>query len=229
MTFNTDPPKATVVAVMDLLTGKMLWTMPLALALGEDPPVFVVPGDDSRLVLTTRTPASRQAEFRHARTGQLVATFGMPHATVRGPLISEHGGRVLFYGYGKSLNQPQGWFWETWQKWFPSDSNGLSDLVRVIDAPTLREVFHLADSHVERADLSPDGETLLTVHPNDPAGPHLRCWDIPARHPWFKIVGIPAAVGLVLVLLGGWRQARKARRQVMAVPAPPSGSHQSGA
>jgi len=85
--------------------------------------------------------------------------------------------------------------------------------------PTLREVFHLADSQVEHAQLFPDGGTLITVHPKDPAGPHLRCWDIPGRHPWLKIVGIPAAVGVVLLLLGKWRQARKARKAKLVTEA----------
>jgi hypothetical protein len=39
--------------------------------------------------------------------------------------------------------------------------------------------------------------------------------DIPGRHPWIKIVGIPAAVGLVFLLLGKWRQIHKARKAAL--------------
>ena len=220
------------VAVIDMTSRQVLWNKRLG-----DPACMpgnllfrIIPGDVDTLFLNVfDEDLNEYPQLRNARTGDLLASFSMQFSRLR----SSHSGdgqRILIYGHGKwPQNQKQGWFWETLRNWLPSNPNGAYDLVRVIDVPTLREVFHLADSYVKDAQLSPDGETLLTVHPNDPAGPHLRCWDIPARHPWFKIVGIPAAVGLVLVLLGRWRQARKARRQVMAVPAPPSGSHQSGA
>jgi hypothetical protein len=220
------------VAVIDVPSRQLLWNKRLGdpVCLPGDLLFGIIPGDVDTLFLGVFDDERYQhPQLRNARTGDLLAWFSMQFSRLR----SSHSGdgqRILIYGHGKwPRTQKQGWFWETLRQWLPSNADSADDLVRVIDVPTLSEVFHLAHSYVKDAQLSPDGETLLTVHPKDPAGPHLRCWDIPARHPWFKIVGIPAAVGLVLVFLGKWRQARKARRQVMAVPAPPSGSHQPGA
>jgi WD40 repeat protein len=213
MAFNTGVfAKDGVLAVTDLASREVLWSKPVPVSSGSNP-FFIIPGETETLVLITSPSGSYQGEFRSARTGELLGVFAMGFRDVQGPLLSSNERYVLYYGHGKwPPDQTQGWLWETLRKWLPSNRDSASDLIRVIDVPTLCEVFHLADSHVENAQLSPDGGTLITVHPKDPDGPHLRCWDIPARHPWLKIVGIPAAIGLVLLLLGKWRQIRKARK-----------------
>jgi WD40 repeat protein len=212
-------------AVIDIPSRQVLWHKQLGepMCLPEpNLPAAIIPGNVDTLFLGVFEDERYQhPQFRNARTGELLATFPMPFSTL-GNSRSKNGQSILIYGHGKRprTNQTHGWFWETLRKLLPADPDRAADLIRVIDVPTLREVFHLADSHVEHAQLSPDGTTLLTVHPKDPSGPRLRCWDIPARHPWPKIIGIPAAVGVVLLLLGKWRQTRKARR--VAPPVVPS-------
>jgi hypothetical protein len=200
-----------LLAVANLTSCEILWSKRLHMT---HEGFSIVPGKVNTLVLKTYPFPDYSGEFRNARSGELLASFSMPFKEVRGPLVC--GEHVLFYGY--TPKQPQGWSWNMLRGWVPTRSES-SDLIRVIDVPTLSEVFHLADSYVTDAQLSPDGGTLITIHTKDPAGPYLRCWDIPGRHPWFKIVGIPAAVGLVLVLLGKWRQARKARKRNLATAA----------
>jgi WD40 repeat protein len=212
------------VAVFDVPSRKLLWHKQLGEPMclqGSYLPVAILPGDVDTLFLGMFDDERHQhPQFRNARSGELLATFSMPFKKL-GSSRSEDGRRILIYGHGKRpAKQKQGWFWETLRQWLPSNPDRASDLFRVIDVPTLREVFHLADSHVEHAQLSPDGSTLLTLHSKDPAGPHLRCWDVPALHPWLKIAGIPAGIGSVLLLLGKWRQVRKARKTKLLTEVP---------
>jgi hypothetical protein len=119
-------------------------------------------------------------------------------------------------------------------EWLPGgiarvDANDRGQTVAILDARDGDVVFFSGDRSLassfgfgqsEFARFSPDGRSLVTTHRRGNSV-EMRCYDVPARHPWQWIIGVPAMLGLTLVgLRFGWR--RLCRRS-SAIPqgAPP--------
>ncbi|MBI3408541.1 MAG: hypothetical protein HY040_09325 [Planctomycetes bacterium] len=180
--------------VFDVAKQKLLWNLEIPL------PSLRFFGKGDTVFLTQ----DLEAQIRDARSGDLLKSF---------PLPDSH-----------RIAQPtgDGRYVTLWNEDPPPSDPKRPRLsqVRVIEVPTQSIVFDLVGVVEWDPNLSQDGSTLLTVH-YDQAGVYLRCWDVasgrlrwdvPGRRPWFGIIGISAVFFVLLVFLGWWRNARRARR-----------------
>jgi hypothetical protein len=80
---------------------------------------------------------------------------------------------------------------------------------RIFDVTAAEETFRVDDRTVHtRLFLAPDGGSVVLY---DAPG-NLTCYDVPGRTPWIRVVGIPAALGLLL--LGAAAARRRWRRRL---------------
>lgn len=118
----------------------------------------------------------------------------------------------------------QGWLEDQLRRWLPASwlpAEKPSYGVFVFDARSRRTLFELYDSPARYAMLSDDGETLVTIHGDDGGDQLLRCWDVPAHKPLRWVLGVPLAIGVLLVSLrAGWRWVRRPRAVTAPAPAP---------
>lgn len=91
----------------------------------------------------------------------------------------------------------------------------VSTTVRVFDIPTGTERcrFNIDHAAIGAEALTPDGETLVLLQPASPTGTAaVMCYDVPPRRLWRFILGIPSALGAVLIMgRFGWRRFRQRR------------------
>ncbi|MBI3412069.1 MAG: hypothetical protein HY040_27375 [Planctomycetes bacterium] len=75
------------------------------------------------------------------------------------------------------------------------------DWITVWDLHNNQEIFHMNDQPVDSAALSPDGCTLLTFADAREETKVLTCWDVPSARPWRWILGLPAALGFMFLVM----------------------------
>lgn len=115
-------------------------------------------------------------------------------------------------------------------KWAPqwlearlaNNSSSWVDYVSVWNMQSEKEVFSMYDRTTKSAALSPDGGTLLTSDTADDSRCLLTCWNVPGRKPWRWILGVPAALGVLLVAPYQARKRCRGRKRAAAVVAQPS-------
>ncbi|MBI3410056.1 MAG: WD40 repeat domain-containing protein [Planctomycetes bacterium] len=194
--------------VIDVFKREVLWSIsgcdprPLS-CFGADNTVFVV--------------RDCEAQVRNAHSGKVLGLFRLPGSTYSAPL-SGNGQFALVDSVGAPPEDLQTRVFTFLNDWLNAGISINNSRLLVIDLGSHREVFDLTNSSVQSLQLSEDGRTLLTVH-GDEAGVYLRSWDVPARRAWLTIVGIPAGVFLLLAVVGGWRDRRRAKRTASSVAA----------
>lgn len=100
-------------------------------------------------------------------------------------------------------------FWVRVLEWFPwlnAQRDLRNDTVVVFDTETCRERLRLSGRGTTLALLSDDGGTLVSMHDDG----MLRCWDVDARKPMHLAIGVPAGLGMLIVLAAWWRRRRTA-------------------
>ncbi len=122
---------------------------------------------------------------------------------------------------GHHRDTQRGRFWELLEEHvvatlLPKLRRGVaSTTTRVIDIPTGAELCCLDLDWAQVRDLAADGRSLFMYQVGDDE-PALLCYDVPLGRDWSLIVGIPVALGVVLIALRmGWRRWRRK-------PAPPT-------
>jgi hypothetical protein len=82
---------------------------------------------------------------------------------------------------------------------------------RVIDTTSGAELGRLDLFGADILDYSPDSRSLLVYQQAVPGGEAtLSCYDVPPARAWSRIIGVPLAIGvLLLVLRVGWRRLRR--------------------
>jgi hypothetical protein len=111
--------------------------------------------------------------------------------------------------------------WQRCMQWLPwlNRRDMPTDAVVVFDTESYRERFRLQGWNVYRAILSDDGRMLATQHDDDERR-EIRCWDVDAFKPLRWVIGVPAGLAALLVLLATWR----GRQRAHCKKAPESGS-----
>jgi len=200
-----------LVTVVDVDTQKVLWSSKIK----THRPRAYFSADGATLVLTKESGNGRaeyDSELRQARTGKLLASFPNPGGFYFDAFPCGNGRRALIYYNPPLVTSAPNWFQKKMKEWFNFDMNH-GVWARVIDLQENREVFRLTDAHeVRDCLLSWDGNTLITHHPDSPEGPHVRCYDVPTRHPWATIVGIPAGLAILFWLLEKWWKRRRTKQ-----------------
>jgi WD40 repeat protein len=203
-------------ALIEASTGRELWHEAYDPQAFFPNSAFLFASDSQSLVVQTRG----DLQWRDAADGTLLETrLESGNFAIPAPPAWKHD-RVLAYeipqgGGGARLT---GWFEQQMRRWLPrSWLPPEADLLRVyvFDARTRQTLFEVATPEVRQAMLSDDGELLLTVHTGE-GDELLRCWDVPARKPLRWVLGVPLAIGTVLLLLQAlvkWRSAKGAKKR----------------
>jgi hypothetical protein len=170
--------------------------------------------DSKTFFLLQQSP--RELHALDCQTGELRGTIRLPmceKGLTRLHLAADKKSVIIKDGPAKTAKSSM-WIWL--ENWFPvlKDHQGQGTYtVVILDPETCRERIRLtiARSDGVYGDLSEDGRTLLTIHPNFDSGDRreLRCWDVNAWKPLHWPIGIPAALAGVLVLFAWWRGRRR--------------------
>ncbi len=106
------------------------------------------------------------------------------------------------------LGSVREWLRATFLPAWPTD-NDMRAITRVFDMASGAEVFRHDVAGPCRADLAPDGRSLVLFQDDGTAGrnPTISCYDIPERRPWLSIAGMPLALGVLVIGTGAaWRR-----------------------
>ncbi|MBI3412091.1 MAG: WD40 repeat domain-containing protein [Planctomycetes bacterium] len=196
---------------VDPWKGRILWEHPIDLGLNciEQPLITA----DSRRVILSHDNAYH---FLDAENGRTLAQFPNKWACGVRQLSADH--RLLLIPHGIPDVEPdQSWITVVWEYFLPRVTYRRP--VSVIDMETFETVFALDEHPVPciYPSLSPDGNMLLVAGVSHEGECSLTCWDVPGRKPWRWIMGIPAALGLLLLLFGGLRGLMRYRLNRNAV------------
>lgn len=83
-------------------------------------------------------------------------------------------------------------------------------MVRVVDLTTKKDFCFVVEGGLHWACLSPDGRSLVLLQAGDDGNDVLCYWDIPPRRPWWIVVGVPAAILALVLLVRMWRRGEGA-------------------
>jgi WD40 repeat protein len=208
---------ARCLAVWDVSSGALLW-----LNKAEDGCRELAFTADSRFLIADPT---RKVEVLEAQTGKRRQFFNVRLTHVLQEGEEETGGWGLFsidkrFLQIQSEAVRQANFWERlFGNWLPK-RNSIVQQVRVAEVASGRELARLESDGLEEALLLDDGKTLATKH-NENGKYLMRIWDLPLRPPLLLVIGIPLALGLLVLLFSRWRARRRVRAEAAkALPIP---------
>lgn len=113
--------------------------------------------------------------------------------------------RFLLY-WGELQSEPK---WAARLPWLNRFLAGRSMACAIVlDTDAGRERFRVTGERLSAAKLSDDGRILITTH-DEPDRRVLRCWDVDAWKPLHLPIGVPAGLGVLVVLLVWWRGRRR--------------------
>jgi WD40 repeat protein len=180
--------------------------------------------DDIHLCSNSRTVFlfSRETTSLQAidtNSGKVRAQYALPPFKAdwrRMPMVPTPDGRTLMVCAASDI-EPVETYWLRWVQWINRRPIQRMNMLVLIDVESCQERFRLDGAALAWHWLSDNGRTLATIHAIEPAGHVICCWDIDAGKPLHWPIGIPAALGGVLVLFTWWRS-----RRVKAVALPAS-------
>jgi WD40 repeat protein len=195
-------------SIFDTATGKSLWEHHT----GDDVPLPMLFGPASASVYVYQHEPRQLSEWNW-RTGRKEKSIPLP-AMENGfhlpnlDVTPDHGSLLI----QDSVRVPavaDSPFWahfKNWLPWLNDLPEAKNDLAVVLDIRSGRERFRLSGWSIDRAMLSDDGQTLVTVHAHDNM---LRCWDVDACKPLRWAVGVPAGLASACILFAWWRGRRR--------------------
>jgi hypothetical protein len=183
------------------------------------------------------TPDSRHILVRQSNTDEvevLDAATGATERTIALPGIASHDATMVCDGRtlttGVTLpDMERFWLWDKILEWLPEQPEPESRMaVRVFDFATGAPVAEAFCAQTNEWWLTEDRQSLITVYQDsDDTGvveSVIQCWDLPQHKPLRWIVGVPAALGGVVVSLQfGWRRWRRCRTPAATAQPAPSG------
>src|SRR5262249_50493094 len=119
-----------------------------------------------------------------------------------------------FFLFAAKKDEPEFWLMKWLRDLLPNRRDEIALAVFQTDS---REIVMWLDGLVpQNASLSPDGHSLLVLETADNACT-LSCWDIPEKKPWRWILGVPAGLGLLLVVpYQAWKRRRVRKASALA-------------
>jgi hypothetical protein len=194
------------VAILDISTGRRLHQQRAAASMFWSEPGPVFTPDGQSIVVYRANP--HRAEFYDTENGNALTTLPLEDAAgvwcdaslpaTRNPKV--HVVDQQFAAF------PGAW-WHDYVPEFILSREGVREVVVIdVEGRRVRGRMRLADEHVYVLD---GGRLMLTVAPESPDGTrpgHVCCWDVPPGAPWVWVIGIPAALGMVIATLARWRR-----------------------
>jgi hypothetical protein len=201
----------------DVHTGEPRWRRTWTAQAGR--PLF---SRDSLRIIVPR-PGTGQVEVLDATTGATLRSIALPAPLGNDPQFTWDG-RTLTVAATLPDEEPH-WVWKKVLDWLPERAEPAPMMiVHICDVATGEWVGEAMCEQTGAWWLTDDRRSLIAVYgENDETGPVgtiIRCWDVPPRKPLRWILGVPAALGGVLVSLRyGWRRWRHRRKPTAAAPA----------
>lgn len=183
--------------MLDIATMKILWKRD---GLDRQQCYF---SHDSRTIFERSGQPSRLVA-RNSTTGSVFATFDVAPGEVK--MTADHRALVVQQWNG-DRETPS---WTRWLQKIPWLNDRLrrsNDVVVVLDADRCVERFRLFGFNARSSLLSENGRYLATTHMTDDRTITC-CWDVNAWKPLHWPIGVPAALGGVIVLVAWWRGRR---------------------
>jgi hypothetical protein len=205
------------VILIDVHTGKERWQLGNELVWPDAEPVVCFTSNSQALVVRSK----QDLEWRDAATGELLDTRFPTGQFIAAAsrqwqrdrlMVNDIAGWAQPRQAGMLVQQLRRWLPATW---LPEERNLLGTYV--FNTRTREILFEQVDPQLERAMLSDDGQTVLTVHVLDGGERLVRCWDVPMRKSLRLVLGVPlACAAFVLGVRAGWRRWRRRAGGVVA-------------